>query len=158
MVNEQPPKEPCKHGDTVTTEKHGVWRCRDCGELQYDSPELRTSNPPLSTSDLGWLVVAYEQFDGYAPFKAETIAALRELHDIRRGEQVTSNPPDVLEFLRAFIAGGVNQDFKPWARDLYAKLYSAADETPAAPRDPNYCHICTPKGLGYCQCEISSCD
>lgn len=23
-------------------------------------------------------------------------------------------------------------------------------------RDPNYCRVCTPKGLGYCQCEIAS--
>jgi hypothetical protein len=35
---------------------------------------------------------------------------------------------EVLEFLRAFIAGGVNQDFKPWASELYQKLYRRADE------------------------------
>jgi hypothetical protein len=41
---------------------------------------------------------------------------------------------EVLEFLRSFIAGGVNQDFKPWARELYQKLYSAAPEpTPPIP-------------------------
>ncbi len=35
---------------------------------------------------------------------------------------------DVLEFLRSFIAGGVNQDFKPWANELYQKLYRTSDE------------------------------
>lgn len=39
---------------------------------------------------------------------------------------------EVLEFLRSFIAGGVNQDFKPWASELYQKLYRASDE-PTAP-------------------------
>lgn len=37
---------------------------------------------------------------------------------------------EVLEFLRSYIAGGVNQDFKPWARELYAKLYSARSKPP----------------------------
>ena len=22
-------------------------------------------------------------------------------------------------------------------------------------RDPNYCPVCTPKGLGYCRCDIA---
>lgn len=35
---------------------------------------------------------------------------------------------EVLEFLQSFLAGGVNQDFRPWASDLYRKLYRAADE------------------------------
>lgn len=34
----------------------------------------------------------------------------------------------ILEFLRSFISGGVNQDFKPWARELYSKLYSSPSE------------------------------
>ena len=38
---------------------------------------------------------------------------------------------DVLEFLRSFIAGGVNQDFKLWASELYQKLYRASDEPKA---------------------------
>lgn len=35
---------------------------------------------------------------------------------------------EVLEFLRSFIAGGSNQDFKPWASELYEKLYRSTDE------------------------------
>lgn len=38
---------------------------------------------------------------------------------------------DVLEFLRSFISGGVNQDFKPWASELYQKLYRSGDEPSA---------------------------
>lgn len=41
---------------------------------------------------------------------------------------------EVLEFMRAFIAGGVNQDFKPWANKLYQKLYRGSGEPPA----PNF--------------------
>ena len=36
-----------------------------------------------------------------------------------------------------------------WARKVQTFL---------APRDPNYCAVCTPKGLGYCACEIASND
>jgi len=36
---------------------------------------------------------------------------------------------EVLEFLRSFISGGVNQDFKPWARELYQKLYCSVEPT-----------------------------
>lgn len=32
---------------------------------------------------------------------------------------------------------------------------TAALPTLLEPRDPNYCHLCTPKGLGYCRCEIA---
>lgn len=28
----------CRHFRTVTTAKRGVWICRDCDLLQYDSP------------------------------------------------------------------------------------------------------------------------
>ena len=44
---------------------------------------------------------------------------------------MTKQMSDVLEFLSAFIAGGANQDFKPWARELHAKLYGSSDEPPA---------------------------
>jgi len=41
---------------------------------------------------------------------------------------------EVLEFLRSFISGGVNQDFKPWASELYQKLYRASGD-PSPPRE-----------------------
>lgn len=37
---------------------------------------------------------------------------------------------EVREFLRAFISGGVNQDFKPWARELLGKIPKSEDVTP----------------------------
>jgi hypothetical protein len=77
------------------------------------------------------------RFEDVAP----EIAQLR--HDLSRSmanHVADINPPlsskqiaDVLEFLRAFIAGGSLQDFKPWAGELYQKLYRAADETGAEP-------------------------
>lgn len=39
---------------------------------------------------------------------------------------------DVLEFLRSFLAGGSQQDFKPWASELYQKLYRVDAEKPPA--------------------------
>lgn len=56
---------------------------------------------------------------------------------------------DVLEFLRSFIAGGSQQDFKPWASELYQKLYRASDEA-SAPHEHDWrptapdarCSIC----------------
>jgi hypothetical protein len=38
----------------------------------------------------------------------------------------------LMEFLRSFISGGVNQDFKPWASELYQKLYSSHEPIPCA--------------------------
>jgi len=45
---------------------------------------------------------------------------------------VTKQMDDVLEFLRAFISGGSQQDFKLWAGELYQQLYRAAPEPRAA--------------------------
>lgn len=46
---------------------------------------------------------------------------------------MTKQMDDVLEFLRSFIAGGSQQDFKPWASELYQKLYRASDEPNGKP-------------------------
>jgi hypothetical protein len=32
----------------------------------------------------------------------------------------------------------------------------SADHAPPPVRDPNWCPICTPKGLGYCRCSVAS--
>jgi hypothetical protein len=61
-------------------------------------------------------------------------------------DQLTSKPmDDVLEFLRSFISGGVNQDFKPWAGKLYQKLYNTTHETREPPHCPN-CSCGLPEG------------
>lgn len=49
---------------------------------------------------------------------------------------MTKQMDDVLEFLRSFIAGGVNQDFKPWANELYQKLYHSPVESRAGDACP----------------------
>jgi surfactin synthase thioesterase subunit len=46
-------------------------------------------------------------------------------------ERLQREKASVLEFLSAFIAGGVNQDFRPWARELYGKLHHNTVEPPA---------------------------
>jgi len=77
-------------------------------------------------------------------------------------EKPTSNPvsDDRLRNTRAWAAARVGSlsgaEVIVYAIDELFRL-RAADET-TAPRDPNWCPICTPKGLGYCQCEISSCE
>lgn len=43
-------------------------------------------------------------------------------------ERRKSREDQLMEFLRSFISGGSNQDFKPWASELYRKLYSSSDE------------------------------
>jgi hypothetical protein len=39
----------------------------------------------------------------------------------------------LMDFVRSFISGGVNQDFKPWASELYQKLYSSHEPKVGAP-------------------------
>lgn len=48
-------------------------------------------------------------------------------------ERLQREKAQALEFLCALISGGVNQDFRLWARELYGKLYGLPSETPAAP-------------------------
>jgi hypothetical protein len=73
------------------------------------------------------------------PSLAERETATRQIPSAR-GDIAASGPrngpaaeprADVLEFLRSFISGGVNQDFGPWARELYAKLYGSSAEPTA---------------------------
>lgn len=63
--------------------------------------------------------------DGKARIGVDRLQYLMRMVDGLPAEPVNDR---VLEFLRAFIAGGVNQDFKLWASELYEKLYRAADE------------------------------
>jgi len=64
---------------------------------------------------------------------------------------------EVLEFLRSFISGGVNQDFKPWASELYAKLYGSSVE-PTRKRILARTFKLTTDGLfcGFCDAPIPS--
>lgn len=56
---------------------------------------------------------------------------------------------EVLEFFQSFLAGSESQDFRPWAREVYQKLYRASAE-PKAPQcdcdDP--CPYCCMKADG----------
>jgi hypothetical protein len=60
--------------------------------------------------------------DGKARIGVDRLQYLLRMID---GPQASA---DVLEFLRAFIAGGSQQDFKLWAGELYQKLYRVGDE------------------------------
>jgi hypothetical protein len=48
-------------------------------------------------------------------------------------ERLQKREGQLIEFVRSFISGGVNQDFKPWASELYQKLYSSHEPGVGAP-------------------------
>jgi hypothetical protein len=46
---------------------------------------------PLSTEDLAWLIQAHRQFNGYVPFKGETITCLLELYALRTADHAAQD-------------------------------------------------------------------
>jgi len=62
----------------------------------------------------------------HAAVKAAQELAATRLMEIGR---LQKRDEQLMEFLRAFISGGVNQDFKPWGRELYQRLYRDSAES-----------------------------
>lgn len=72
-------------------------------------------------------------------------------------ERLRKREGQLMEFLRSFISGGVNQDFKPWARELYQKLYGTHEPCEQLRVCPK-CNRNWISGKEECDCESLPCD
>jgi hypothetical protein len=123
-MNEPVSKEtlPCNHGPDMMT-------CPKCARTSKPTHYVLATGAAVYVKEAEFFKSQGGHTESWGrrwlPVVAESVEDARRQH-----APPASNPLDVLDFLRAFIAGGRNQDFRPWARELYAKL-RATDETPA---------------------------
>jgi hypothetical protein len=93
---------------------------------------IRSGAFPSDAHAVGFLLGEIERLQGeYNAYRADGEPELRAANaEIMR---LLCREQQLMNFVRSFISGGVNQDFKPWASELYQKLYSSHEPKVGAP-------------------------